>query len=189
MAFPQQIVSGDSLSWGFKNLSYTPDLWTLKAYFASSNETPTQIDATTDPEDPTAYIFNLSAELSENLVPALYHYSIRATAITGTDVKTIARNTLQVIPDPAKPVDRRTHAEKCLAAIEAVLEERMSDPIVSYEIDGVKATMLHHDKLLQLQVYYKNLIKRQSGKAVIKSHGTVMKPLIGYIPAQSSWPY
>ena len=74
-----------------------------------------------------------------------------------------------VLPDPASAYDPRTPAEMALAAIDAVLAGRLSDPLAEYEIDGVQAKRIPPQDLLTIRDRLRREVRRQRGGPTVWS--------------------
>lgn len=161
---PTQATAGDTLSWTRVQPDYPASAgWILTYYFGLATTTK-NVTATTNADGES---FDVAVDLS-TWGPGLWRWSARVSS--GTQKITIDSGVLTLAPDPSTAYDRRSHAEKCLAAIEAVIEGQMGDPIVEYEIDGVKAKKLPHDQLVALRAKYLSIVNRQKGKGLFSLH-------------------
>lgn len=160
---PKQATAGDTLSWTRVQPDYPASAGWVLTYYFGLNTTLKTVAATTNADGQS---FDVALDLTA-WDPGLWRWSARM--VSATQKVTIDSGALTVAPDPSTAYDRRSHAEKCLAAIEAVIEGRMGDPIVQYEIDGVKAIKLPHAQLMELRGYYKAVVNRQAGKPIFAS--------------------
>lgn len=143
---PKRIVSGDTVSWSRALPDYPAPVWTLTYYLApAAGGTALEITATGLGSSHSAV---LTAEQTKALSAGRYLLTARVS--DGTVIKTLSTTPLRVADDPTAGADRRTHAEKCLAAVEAVLVGKSDDPLVEFEIEGTKAKHLSH---LELKAY------------------------------------
>lgn len=159
---PIRIVAGDALAWT-KTLSDYPatEGWVLSYALLSSGKTPITITASASGSD---HAVSVASATSATYAPAVYHWTSMVTK-SGERV-TISSGTVEILPNPttqASTYDPRTHAEKCLAAIEAVLEGRMADPIVEYQIGTRMAKKIPHWDLVKLRSVYAAEVRRQKG--------------------------
>jgi hypothetical protein len=128
-------------------------------------ETPQVVACQASGDD---HAFSLSPAKTGSWKPGSYHWTARASL--GEAVYTVGQGLLLVLPDPTSAYDRRTTEEKCLEAVTAVLERRVGDSIVEYELpDGVKAKHKSDEELLKLQAYYKNAVRLQRGGRVLRT--------------------
>lgn len=71
---------------------------------------------------------------------------------------------VQVLPSPKSVTDNRTHEEKVLDAINAVLESRATKEHLSYSIGGRSLALMTFDELIKAKSYYEALVKMQRGE-------------------------
>lgn len=159
---PTTIIAGDTIAWTKSLADYSAaDGWALSYVLLSSGKTPLTISSSASGSD---HAVSVAAATTAAYAAAVYHWTSMVTK--GTERKTISTGTVQILPNPATQVntyDPRTHAEKCLAAIEAVLEGRSSDSIVEYQIDGRMAKRIPHLELVRLRTLYAAEVRRQKG--------------------------
>lgn len=84
----------------------------------------------------------------------------------GTTEKTLETGSVDIEyrPDLNPASDIRTHAEKTLDAIEAVIEGRATVDQQSYTIKGRTLTRMSLDDLLKFRQIYRNEVRREQGK-------------------------
>jgi hypothetical protein len=171
---PKKIQSGDSFSWDpidLQPLYPAGSGWTLTMYLflvgAAPGTAPVTITATADMNS----MFVLAQTPAQTAVwgPGEYHWTLIVQSADGTQRQTVDRGELKVGFNPAAPGDNydpRNHEEKCLAAITAVLEGRMSESITEYKLDnGMEAKHMDHTELVRLRAYYAGVVRRQRGKS------------------------
>lgn len=158
MAEPRSVTAGDSWSWTRALADYPASAgWTLTYYLSLGPAAPKTITCTADGDNHVATV----AATASDWAPGDYHWTSRVEK--DGELHTADSGVLTVQPDPSATVDRRTHAEKCLAAVTAVLEGRTGDSIAEYEIDGVKAKHLAPADLLRLRGFYLRAVRRERG--------------------------
>ena len=159
---PRHATAGDIVTWNRIQANYPPsDGWVLTYYFGLG----TTVKTVTTAAGVDGQSYDVSIDLS-TWTPGLWRWSARVNNADSSIKHVVETGVLTLAPDPSTAFDRRSHAEKCLAAIEAVIEGRMTDPIIQYEIDGVKAIKLPHGELMKLRGYYKAVVNRQAGKSL-----------------------
>lgn len=84
-----------------------------------------------------------------------YLWTLRATAKVGAASQVIGRGSIVVRPDMAKDGDMRSHAEKMLASIEALLEGRATKDVNQYSIAGRSLTKMTVDELMRWRTHYR----------------------------------
>lgn len=135
---PTEFTAGETVKWRREDLTthYPADEWTLR-YYIFGREGKYTIDATADGEE---FSITLSAGDSAGYVPGDYSVVGRVTKTVGGEIYEAYSGKLTVHQDPAnigtEQFDDRTHARKCLDAIEAVLEGRAGRADKSYQIAG-----------------------------------------------------
>ena len=161
---PAEIIAGDTLEWTKSIQDYTPaDGWVLSYILLSSGKTPISITAS---GSGTTHSVSVDAATTAAYVAATYHWTSMVTRAATSERKTISSNVVSVIVNPSTQTsayDPRTHEEKCLAAIEAVIEGRMADPIVEYQIGNRMAKKIPHKELVELRSYYAAQVRIQQG--------------------------
>jgi len=169
---PNALTAGDTVLWSIDLPAYSPaDGWALALYLHLAGAVVQTLESAPSPTDPNGHEVRIAAAVTAELTPGDYRYV--ATVSNGTERYTVGSGVLKVLIDPANPpagYDPRTHAEKGLAAVEAVLEGRLGDSIVEYEIDGVKAKHLPHADLLKLRGVYRGMVRRERGGSMFTFH-------------------
>ncbi|MEH6833999.1 hypothetical protein [Falsihalocynthiibacter arcticus] len=135
-----------------------PD-WELKAFFRG----PSSFDLTSDPSG-SIHILSATATASSSWEAGVYAVSLRA--FSGDDVFELESGQCTILADiSAAPVghDARNHAQRTLAAIEAVLESRASKDQESYSINGRSLVRTPIAELLLLRATYKKEVAKASG--------------------------
>lgn len=94
-----------------------------------------------------------------------YLYTVVAESTTARHL--IETGQIEFLPDPtsADASDLRTHAQKVLEAIEAVLEKRATKAEQSYSIAGRSITKIPLAELYELRNKYKAEVQTQRGRA------------------------
>lgn len=94
-------------------------------------------------------------------------YSWAAYATLGGDRFTVETGTIKVLPDPgaATSWDNRTHAQKTLDAINAVIENRATKDQSEYSIAGRSLKLTPVDDLLRLRDLYEQKVAREQLRA------------------------
>ncbi|PKG51261.1 hypothetical protein CXF87_10240 [Halomonas sp. MES3-P3E] len=117
------------------------------------------IDLASQP-DGKLHTFTTAADVTASWKPGDYWYSLRVT--DGTEVYEVETGTLTVDPDLAavSEFDGRTHAERTLQAIEAVIEGRASKDQDSYRINNRELRRTSISQLLKLRDVYRQEVRR-----------------------------
>jgi len=112
--------------------------------------------------DGASHRIQADAATSADWMPGKYWFALRATR--GGDVVQVDEGDLQITPDLAavsEPFDGRTHAERVLAAIEAVIEGRATIDQQSYQINNRQLSRTPIPDLLKLRNEYRAEVRQQ----------------------------
>lgn len=154
-ALPSLIYAGDTLLFSVALSSYKPsDGWTLQYSFRKSGGTNIDIQSTQGSTDD--HLFNIPSETTGGWVAG--DYSGQMIVNDGTNYRTIGVCRLTINPDLSQQgadYDGRTHSEKCLDAIEAVMEGRSSKDIISTTIAGQSVARLTPEQLVFWRNHYR----------------------------------
>lgn len=148
---PDKITAGLTLELAATLTAYPAPDWTLTVLLRG----PGAIDLTAT-ADGAAHVISVTAAATAEWEPGAYWYSVRVT--DGADVLQVCEGTTQVLPDLAEVgpgYDGRHHAEKVLAAIEAVLENRATLEQQSYTINNRSLQRTSLADLLRLRQHYR----------------------------------
>lgn len=153
---PDSITAGTTLSFTVALTAYPPPDWSLSLLLRGP-----QAHDLTSTQDGTLHAFGVSAVDSAGWPPGAYWYSLRAT--DGAEVHEVETGTLNVAADLAAvstDYDGRSHAEKVLEAIEAVIEGRATKDQDSYRINNRELRRTPISQLLKLRDVYRQEVRR-----------------------------
>lgn len=154
---PDKIGAGLTFSTLVTQTAYPAPKWSLVITMRG----PSVIDLTTSAEG-AQHRLSVSAANTADWLPGIYSYSVRAT--DGVDVFEIESGQLTVSANLANAVagyDARSHAERALEAIEAVLEKRASLDQERYRINNRELQRTPIPDLLKLRDRYMNEVRQQ----------------------------
>lgn len=154
---PDKIGAGLTFSTLVTQTAYPAPIWGLVVAMRG----PSVIDLTTSAEG-SQHRLSVSATTTANWTPGVYSYSVRAT--DGADVFEIESGQLTVTADLANVAsgfDARSHAEKTLEAIEAVIEKRASLDQERYRINNRELYRTPIADLLKLRDVYRAEVRQQ----------------------------
>lgn len=164
---PDEIRSGDSVSWTRDFGDYPATTYTLTYYFRG----PTTLDKAATASG-TSFLLSLSATETGQLQAGTYWWEAKASS--GSTVVTLSAGSVKILPNFADSAavqagfDGRTHARKCLDAIDAMMEGRASAAQQSYTIVGQRTvTMLTPSELIKWRGYYAGLVAQENKAADI----------------------
>lgn len=149
--FPTSITAGLSLKYELLIEQYPPPDWELTAILRG----PESINLTAVVSG-TAHVFSETAATTGAWQPGLYVVSVRAAS--GEDVHEIEAGQVTIVADLVSLQDGhdpRGHAQRTLAAIEAVIEGRATTDQQSYTINGRTLVRTSIADLLMLRDRYK----------------------------------
>lgn len=158
---PDKIGAGLTFDKLVTQTAYPAPVWVLSAALRG----PGAMNLTASAEG-TQHRLTVSAATTANWVPGLYSYSVRVT--DGTDVFEIEAGQLEITPDltsAAEGHDGRTHAQRTLEAIEAVIEKRASLDQERYRINNRELYRTPIADLLKLRDLYRAEVRREQAAA------------------------
>lgn len=168
---PREIVVGDFVQWknttlgtDYPNTAYTV---TFIARSATGAAHEFQVVATASDDD---YLFTILSTASDDYTAGHYHYQVEVLRNSDSARIVVDTGEIEVLADLDTSTDPRTHAEKMLQKIEAVLENRADGDLSSYSIAGRSLTKMSPDELLTWRDYYRREVKVHKRKTDIK-HG------------------
>lgn len=161
---PERIVAGDTLRFVRTDLAadYPADQgWTLTYEARNAASTVTFAAAA------SGSTFAVSVGASTTTTWAAGDYVLGGYVAKAGERYEIYRGALRILPNLAASgaADRRSHAEKVLDAIEAVIEKRATRDQESYEIDGRKLTRTPLPDLIKLRQLYRAEVARERNAA------------------------
>lgn len=169
---PKSIVIGDFVQ--FKLTEYSTDYantahtMTFMARSGTGANVEFSIVATNSGDD---YLFTAASTVTANYVAGLYHYQIEVLETSSSNRIVVDQGELDITVDlDVNAVDPRTHAEKMLQKIEAVLENRADADVSSYSIAGRSLTKMSPEELLTWRDNYRREVKAYRRKLDVK-HG------------------
>lgn len=162
-------MQNDSITWDLALRDFPASAgWVLTYYFSQGGESPVPVVAAQNPLSLEEYQVSWTCPLP----PGNYRWFLKAV-IAGTG-RVVESGVMRVLPDPSLAVDRRTHAEICLSAVKALIENRLLDPggsIAEYEIyEGLKVKNLHPEELEKLRDRYELECRMQRSQSVIRRY-------------------
>lgn len=135
MPEPLTVTRGDTITWTRQLESYPANqAWILK-YFLRG---PAQIDITATASG-ADHLVNVTAATSATYVAGKYSWQARVEK--GAEKYTVDTGALEILPDlssVATTYDGRSVSRKMLDAVEAVLQNKASNDVLEYEIEGRK---------------------------------------------------
>jgi len=169
---PRAIVIGDFVQ--FKLTEYSTDYPNTShsmRFIARSGTGANDEFSNTATNSGDDYIFSASSNATSAFTAGLYHYQIEVLETSSNNRLIVDQGEIDVTVDlDVNAVDPRTHAEKMLQKIEAVLENRADADVSSYSIAGRSLTKMSPEELLTWRDTYRREVKAYRRKLDVK-HG------------------
>ena len=160
-----QLVAGDTLDFETAVPSYpAPDGWTLTYRLVPRSGAAIEFSSNATPSDPANYRMQVGASTTATWAAGAYGW---ASYVSKSGIRyTVAQGQITILPDPgvATNVDTRSHARKCLDAIEAVLEKRATQAQEEIEIDGQRLKRTPHAELIRMRSHYAQLVASEDAR-------------------------
>jgi len=155
---PTTLTAGDTWQWTVTLPAYPPSAgWTL--HYAIRGAAPVDVTATPDGAD--GYAIAVPAARSAALPGGRYPWAAFVTNAAGERV-TVREGAVTIRPNLAGPSgDQRSHAERMLAAIEGLLQGRVTRDVESYTINGRSLVHLPIAELERLRARYAAEVRQQ----------------------------
>jgi hypothetical protein len=175
---PSRLSAGLNNSWKVSLADKLPsDGWALALILKSPGVAPLSLDADVFDADENYFMFSL--DLAADTVAGEAAWQLIAT-LDGTRYP-ISSGRVMILTDLSAAnaeFDHRTHAEKMLAAINALLEDRLSDKSDEVEFipqfgSGRKLKFCSRSELLRLKTSYTDLVQTEREAEYIANGGKV----------------
>lgn len=163
---PRQFARGDTVKWYENRRDYLPgDGWTLTVALVQTDD-QRKITATDNGDG--RHLVTIAPADSVGFHPGLYRYQVKVT--NGTDVHLLEHGTVDVLQsfeDVSSGWDARSHAEKVLDAIRAVIEGKASQDQQNVSVGGQSLSRYNWPDLLELEREYSWRVRREHDQARI----------------------
>lgn len=153
---PEHITAGVTLDFAVTLTANPAPDWSLEILLRG----PQAIDLVGAADD-TQHRFTVAASVTATWAAGDYWFSVRASQ--GTEVQLIDEGQITIRPDLAQiagAYDGRSHVEKVLTAIEAVIEGRATIDQQSYQINNRSLARTPIADLLLLRTKYRDELRR-----------------------------
>lgn len=161
--FPKKINAGDSFTFSFTHPLYPPGLgWVMR--FTAIGVSKINVLSTVD-ESSMLYVLSATPEQTAQWIAGEYKSTLYA--VSQTERHTIFTQPLLVLPNMEEFIgDSRTHVQKVLDAINAVLEERATTDQENMSLNGRTLVRTPIGDLLKLKQFYIRELDREK-----RAHG------------------
>lgn len=167
---PDKLRAGDTWQWRRDDLSgdYPAPTWTL-TYYCKSADDSFAITAAAD-----GVSFSVSVPSATTTAKRTGLYAIVGSVSDGTNRFEVYRGRFEVLPDFSSDglADPRTHVRKVVEAIEAVLENRATQPQEELTISGLMLRRTPIPDLLKLRDKYRaELVREEAASDLARGVG------------------
>ena len=158
---PKEFYSGDRVTWTEELAIQSVDT------FALFVRGPFPLDLT-GIRSGTGWLFEISEEKSEALLPGLYRANF-VVFVAGTGRKTIGSTQFSVLPNPATvgTVDNRFREEIELELVRSAIVKVAEGGVAEYEIGERRVRYSSLDELYQRERYLVNRIAKLKNRSII----------------------
>ncbi|WP_163370943.1 hypothetical protein [Endozoicomonas acroporae] len=161
---PYTLTAGVTLAFQVNLTAYPAEDWSMTLHLRG----PSTIDVIGASHLDSIHRFSEKATYTKNWKAGHYRYALIASRKLGDEVVEVDSGTLEIIPDllaMADGTDTRSHAQKVLEAIEAVLEGRARKDQSKYKINNRELERTPLPDLLAFRKTYKAEVARELRKA------------------------
>ena len=164
---PETLVAGDTWKWE-RSLSDYPasDSWSLTYYLRKSGSSAITITSSANVD---AHLVTVAAATTASYTPGTWDF--RGYVTKSGERYEVFNGILEVETNPATAAssyDPRTHAEKVIDAIEAVLESRATKEILNFSVEANSLSSIPHADLLALRSRYRIEVEREKAAERLK---------------------
>jgi len=165
---PPLLVAGDTWLWKRTDLTdYATASYALTYTFRLEGTGATSI-AVTASESGDEYLVEVAAATTAGYTVGVYQWQEYITRSSDSARLTLSEGTCEVVANrSAATTDPRSHAQKVLAAIEAVIEGTASKELASYTVDGVAISRRSIDELMRMRDSYRYEVDEERANQMI----------------------
>lgn len=156
---PYEITAGDFWTWQISESDYPATSYTLTYALVSSDA----LISLTAAASGTDHLIEVAAATTAAYTAGTYHWQAYMTDGDGKRYK-IREGTLDVLTDFATQstgYDNRTHAQKTLDALEAVILGKAASDQLSYSIAGRSLSRMSPDELITWRDHYRAEVAKE----------------------------
>ncbi|MEP1934956.1 MAG: hypothetical protein ABJJ37_27090 [Roseibium sp.] len=174
---PVSIRAGDFVQWRKPDFAadYSPSTYGLQYQAVLESDGATRITLAATNVDG---VFEVSAPSATTAAYAVgvYHWSAVITRNSDSAKRTINQGRFEILPNLAAATgDQRSHNERMLAQLEALIEGRAKSDVDSYEIAGRKLAKLSPAELMDWAAKYRRLVRKEADNRAGKNGRQVHK--------------
>jgi len=162
MNAPKEIIAGFTYEWQESFSQYPASTYGLTATFILNTYGNTRITVTAVASG-DSFTLTIPAATSANFTAGNYKLYLFVTL--GAAKYLVGNQDVVIKANPLTATgDTRSHIQKVLDAIEAVLENRATQEYQSMNINGYSITQMSPQELLKLKDYYEGKLKTEQNK-------------------------
>ena len=164
---PETLVAGDTWKWERSLSDYlASDSWSLTYYLRKSGSSAITVTSSADVD---AHLVTVAAATTAAYTPGTWDF--RGYVTKSAERFEVFNGVLEIETNPATAAssyDPRTHAEKVLDSIEAVLESRATKEVLSFSVEGNSLSSYPHEQLLVMRSRYRVEVEREKAVERLK---------------------
>ena len=170
MNAPKEIIAGFTYEWQETFSQYPASTYGLTATFILNTYGNTRYTVTAVANG-DGFSFTIPATVSADFTAGNYKLYLFVTL--GAAKYLVGNQDVVIKANPLTATgDTRSHIQKVLDAIEAVLENRATQEYQSMSINGYSITQMSPEELLKLRSYYKNELRKANNLDRINNGGS-----------------
>ena len=170
MNAPKEITAGFTYEWEETFSQYPASTYGLTATFILNTYGNTRYTVTAVANG-DGFSFTIPATVSADFTAGNYKLYLFVTL--GAAKYLVGNQDVVIKANPLTATgDTRSHIQKVLDAIEAVLENRATQEYQSMSINGYSITQMSPEELLKLRSYYKNELRKANNLDRINNGGS-----------------
>lgn len=171
-AVPTSFYQGDTLNLLVELADYSAaDGWELTYYFKNSGSN-FSIESTASG---AKHEFTVAASTTANWLPGTYR--VVGKVADGTSTHTVSIANIEILRDlsTSDNYDTRSHAQKCLDAINTVLEGKATRDVLQTTIAGQSIGRMSFNELLAAKAHYQDIVNGEAVSAGTKGRNILVR--------------
>lgn len=170
---PDYIIAGFTSKWKKYYPDYLPDTWTLKYALKKTGTVPVTFSSTADND---YHLIELSATASAAYEAGNYQFQAYVENESTGEKLFLEAGSIEIkasFMSAASNYDPRSHAQKCLDAIKAVIEGRASQNQAEVKVGDKELKYYSFSQLLTFKEYYEDQVKAEIDQARLDAGETL----------------
>lgn len=155
------LYQSDTWNWSESLTDYPPSTHTLKCYLKKATGDTITLPAEEDDEDSSKHEFTVTAATTASYV-GTYAYQFTVTNISTSEVTTIERGYIEVLPALSAASDERGYWAQTFATLQTAYTNMASREFAEIDLPGGKSVKYDRRQLLrELNIAKDNMIKER----------------------------